>query len=72
MGDPSIEICCPECFACIDVNLTELRFGGSTVCPKCGVRVKFSDADLCKVKEELENIEGTIKRIEKSHSASGN
>jgi hypothetical protein len=63
MTDFSIDICCPECSACIDVKLTELRMGGSTICPKCGANVKFGNADLCKVQEEVNRIEGVARRF---------
>ena len=64
MADLSIDICCPQCSTCIDVKLTELRMGGSTICPKCGASVKFRDADLCKVQGEVNRIEGIAKKIE--------
>ena len=63
MADLSIDICCPQCSACVDVKLTELRIGGSAVCPKCGASVKFSDADLCRMQEEVNKIEGIAKKI---------
>jgi uncharacterized paraquat-inducible protein A len=63
MADFSIDICCPQCSACIDVKLTELRMGGSTICPKCGAKVEFSNTDLCKVQEKVNGIERIVKKL---------
>ena len=63
MSELSIDICCPVCSTCIDVKLTELRMGGRIICPKCGAKVKFSDADLCKVREEANRIEDVARKF---------
>jgi len=64
MTDLSVDICCHQCSTCIDVKLTELRMSGSTICPKCGANVKFSNADLCKVQDEVNRLEDTTKKFE--------
>ena len=63
MSEFSIDICCPECSTCIDVKLTELHMGGRIICPKCGVKVEFSDGDLYKVRGEANRIEDVVRKF---------
>ena len=64
MTDLSVDIDCPKCHEAINVKLTELRSGGSKICPKCGTNVIFSGADLSKVQKEVDRLEATIKKFE--------
>ena len=64
MADLSIDINCPKYHAAINVKLTELRLGGSEICPKCGTNVKFSSADLSKVQKEMDKLEDTVRKSE--------
>ncbi len=65
MAEFSVKIYCPECYAEIDVKLSELRPGGSMKCPKCDANVKFGKDDVTKVLKELGKVEDTIKQFEK-------